>query len=131
VNVIDLIIKLLTLTATLYLNGREEDNGNEGGSSGSGAVIQPQGKSDNDSGVFANVSDSMQSVDVDDHASRAQDLDLIVWTGVSTSANIVLIVLALWIRFANLYLHWGALATWFILFLQGKDDFTRSCSRVH
>ncbi|CAL8110129.1 unnamed protein product [Orchesella dallaii] len=44
---------------------------------------------------------------------------LIIWTIISASANIVLGLLARWPRFANSYLHLGALLTWIVLFLQG------------
>lgn len=34
--------------------------------------------------------------------------------------NVVLCVLSWWRRFANNYLHWGALGTWLVLNIQGK-----------
>ncbi len=47
-------------------------------------------------------------------------LPLIIWTIIGASANIILGILARWDRFANSYLHLGALFTWIFLFLQGK-----------
>ncbi|MPC81621.1 hypothetical protein E2C01_076248 [Portunus trituberculatus] len=34
--------------------------------------------------------------------------------------NVVFCVLSWWRRFANNYLHWGALGTWLVLNVQGK-----------
>ena len=36
--------------------------------------------------------------------------------------NVVFCVLSWWRRFANNYLHWGALGTWLVLNIQGKFD---------
>lgn len=49
-------------------------------------------------------------------------LPLIIWTIIGASANIILGMLARWDRFANSYLHLGALFTWIFLFLQGKSN---------
>jgi len=109
VNIIDLVIKVVTLTVTLSLSGNN--------SGGTGALPSIGIHHECES---ANVNGSSLTYDEE---SRAHVRDLIVWTGVSASANIILGALALWLRFANLYLHWGALATWFVLFLQGELSF--------
>lgn len=55
-----------------------------------------------------------------DDDSPASLLPLIIWTIIGAAANIILGILAGWPRFANSYLHFGALLTWIILCLQGK-----------
>lgn len=127
------MIKVVTLVLTYYLSGEQSDGLSEhrpaprargppisvlSGSGGSGDGLF--GGCDNFTGDSTSLSDNATDyiptfMEYESHVS-----ELIVWTGISASANIVLIALAFWVRFANLYLHWGALATWLLLFLQGK-----------
>jgi len=84
VNMIDFVIKMVTLTLTLTIYG----------------------------------------VATDDYENnprfKGHLRDIIIWTVTSASCNGLIGALALWPRFANLYLHWGALATWVVLFSQGE-----------
>ena len=46
--------------------------------------------------------------------------------------NIVLGLISWWRCYANNYLHWGALATWCLLLVQGRDKYfpeNQNCSK--
>lgn len=45
--------------------------------------------------------------------------NMFLFTGIGAAFNILLGTLASWKQFANKYLHWNALGTWVLLFLQG------------
>jgi hypothetical protein len=119
-NFIDLVIKLVTLVLTYYLSGGSESGGATTRSTTGPpiSVLSGGGGGSRSFGGCSNITlagNSSELLEPESHVS-----ELIIWTGMSASVNIVLIALAFWIRFANLYLHWGALATWCLLFLQGK-----------
>jgi len=46
--------------------------------------------------------------------------NLFLFTGICAALNVIMGTLASWKHFANKYLHYNALGTWILLFLQGK-----------
>lgn len=52
--------------------------------------------------------------------SKGEEVDPIIWTVCSMSANFAVCVLGWWKCFANNYLHWAAVCTWLLLSAQGK-----------
>ncbi|XP_035711027.1 adenylate cyclase type 8 isoform X4 [Folsomia candida] len=122
-NFIDLLIKVVTLVLTYYLSGGESSAARRDTTVGPPVSVLSGGRNGGfglvggcDNFSSARLSDNVTELSTE-YENRVSEL--IVWTGVGASANILLIALAFWVRFANLYLHWGALATWCLLFLQG------------
>lgn len=125
-NFIDLLIKVVTLVLTYYLSGGESSAARRDTTVGPPVSVLSGGRNGGfglvggcDNFSSARLSDNVTELSTE-YENRVSEL--IVWTGVGASANILLIALAFWVRFANLYLHWGALATWCLLFLQGKTN---------
>ncbi|KAJ8871131.1 hypothetical protein PR048_027435 [Dryococelus australis] len=55
----------------------------------------------------------------------------LAWTACSMAANITMCVLGWWRCFANNYLHWAAICTWFLLNAQGATVAERSDCSPH
>ncbi|CAG7815965.1 unnamed protein product, partial [Allacma fusca] len=103
VNFIDLVIKVVTLTLTLYWSHNSSNSNN---TSSNTEDICPS-------------RDQMRRFSEEPPCDSDYLTNVIIWTGISAAGNVILGTLAWWKRFANLYLHWGALATWAVLFFHG------------
>ncbi len=49
-----------------------------------------------------------------------QFTSLLAWLGVAAAINLLLSVVSWWRCYANHFLHWGAIATWMLLLVQGE-----------
>jgi hypothetical protein len=129
VNFIDLVVKVVSLTFTLHssihTNSRLSSSDPDPDPSTSSAtttctlsglcIIRSSNSSGSERGGGGGESELL-------FESMGMGVrGVIAFAGISAAANVVLGTLAWWKRFANLYLHWGALLTWALLFLQGKD----------
>ncbi|XP_039295590.1 adenylate cyclase type 8 isoform X1 [Nilaparvata lugens] len=60
-----------------------------------------------------------------DQSENPVESSVVAWTGCALAANLAVIILGWWRRFANNYLHWAALFTWLLLNVQA---FVGECS---
>jgi hypothetical protein len=80
-----------------------------------------ESESESVDGVIEDDSDSARRVTKTCYLiSPYQFAPLAAWLGAAVVLNVILGVVSWWRCYANHFLHWGALATWMLLLVQGR-----------
>ena len=101
VNAADILLKVILILKTLcYIDDNNNDH-----------VDDPQNNNNSD---FLTPGRTCDLVEADDFSA------LFFWMVAAAVINVVLGLVSCWTCYANNFLHWGAIATWLLLLIQGQ-----------